>query len=340
MTRPSLTIAYADATSPQANVFIELFRGHGHEVSFQDDRNGFLSLNDADVYVVGRALSDGTSGLDLLEALRLSGRKAPVVMVDERPSFQELSRAIELGATDFVLRPMESDELCGAVERAAARATKRPRIDAEPRPHSCERSYTIDDSTVGRAAREISAFLVNEGVASAHRVRIASALAEVVDNTCRHAYPDSGGRIQVQVQLQGARVQLAVEDFGAGFDAALARLERVPAALPGQRRSTPVSGSSTTGLGRVERLCESHAISSGPEGTRVEMTFELTPVRFEEEPEHLAETDFLDPSRAKSLIASLRRGRTDLSGVAPAMALTIGRILGGLDAEVRSARRQ
>ena len=51
--------------------------------------------------------------------------------------------------------------------------------------------------------------------------------------------------------------------------------------------------------------------------------------------EHLAETDFLDPSRARSLVASVRKGETDLSGIAPAMALTIGRILGGIDAEVR-----
>ena len=53
-------------------------------------------------------------------------------------------------------------------------------------------------------------------------------------------------------------------------------------------------------------------------------------MRFDEEPEHLAETDFLDPSRARSLIASLRKGRADLSGVPPAMALTIGRIIGGI----------
>jgi hypothetical protein len=135
-------------------------------------------------------------------------------------------------------------------------------------------------------------------------------------------------------------VQVSVTDQGRGFDTARVKLERVPAALPGGRGPRRASStSSDTGLGRVERLCEHHELFSGPQGTRIELTFELTPVRFDEEAEHLAETDFLDPERARSLIQALRKGRTDLSGVAPGMALTIGRILGGLDPGARPPRK-
>jgi hypothetical protein len=115
----------------------------------------------------------------------------------------------------------------------------------------------------------------------------------------------------------------------------------VPAALPRTRGAAPVvNPSSGTGLGRVERLCETHTITSGPDGTRVELAFELTPVRFDEEGEHLGQTDFIDPDSARSLIATLRAGLADLSGVPPALAITIGRILGGLDAEVRPPARE
>jgi anti-sigma regulatory factor (Ser/Thr protein kinase) len=168
-------------------------------------------------------------------------------------------------------------------------------------------------------------------------VRIASALAELVDNACRHAYGPGGGEVVVEVSIRGVRVLLSVEDVGCGFDAAQHRLERVPPALPSRRglRAVPAPrANSQTGLGRIERLCEACEIHSSTSGTRIELTFELTPVRFEEEPEHLSQTDFLDPERARSLIASLRKG-SDLSGIAPDMALTVGRILGGLDAEVR-----
>lgn len=346
MTLPRLSIAYGDETSQRSHVLCEILRGQGHEVVTPEDARAFLAAPEPDVYLIGRRLKDGSSGLDLLESLRATGRSAPVILLDENPDFASMRRAVELGANDILLRPLEAGELALALERALASRTPRPRIDAMPRSHACERSYTIDDSTVGRAAREISAFLVNEGVASAHRVRIASALAELVDNACRHAYGKKGGEVAVRAEVQRTRVQLVVEDTGRGFDIGRARLERVPAALPSVRSSprgprasvtsAARSGSdSSTGLGRIERLCEEHGITSGPSGTRAELIFELTPVRFDEESEHLAETDFLDPERARSLIATLRKGQRDLSGVAPAMALTIGRILGGIDAEIR-----
>jgi anti-sigma regulatory factor (Ser/Thr protein kinase)/CheY-like chemotaxis protein len=337
MTLPSLSIAYGDEPSSRADAVAEILRGQGHEVVRHADASAFLSAPEPDVYVLGRALADGTRGLALLESLRRTGRSAPVVLVDEEPSFEDMRRAVELGAADLLLRPLDAPALARALERAGAARAPKPRVDAQPRSHACERRFSIDDITVGRAAREISAFLVNEGVANAHRVRIASALAEVVDNACRHAYPGGRGEIVVRAEVRRTRVQLAVEDSGCGFDVSRFRLERVPAALPGSRnaRATAPRASSATGLGRVERLCEEHHVVSGAQGTRVELGFELTPVRFDEESEHLAETDFLDPSRARGLVEALRKGRTDLSGVPPAMALTIGRILGGIDAEVR-----
>jgi anti-sigma regulatory factor (Ser/Thr protein kinase)/CheY-like chemotaxis protein len=339
MTPHPLRIAYGDEPSPRADVVAESLRSQGHEVARFDGASGCLSEPEPDLYLLGRTLAGGASGLDCLADLRRAGRTAPVLLLDERPVFDELRRAIELGATDLLLHPLEGGELAAAIERAVAGRAPRARIEGEPRAHACERRYACDEDTVGRAAREVAAFLVNEGVASAHRVRIASAVAEVVDNACRHAYPQRKGEITVRVEVQRTRVQLSVEDTGHGFDVVRARLERIPAALPGARSPGRIA-SSSTGLGRVERLCEAHAVSSGRDGTRVELTFELTPVRFDEESEHLAETDFLDPARARSLVASLRKGRADLSGVPPAMALTIGRILGGLDVEIRPPTRR
>jgi anti-sigma regulatory factor (Ser/Thr protein kinase)/CheY-like chemotaxis protein len=341
MTLPRLCIAYGDEPSRRAALVSEILREQGHEVVSHEDQEAFLSEPEPDLYLLGPALADGTRGLALLEALRRAGRSAPIVLLDEKPSFEAMRRAVELGASDLVVRPLDAGELGRALERAHAARAPRPRIDVEPGAHACVRSYPVDASTVGRAAREISAFLVNEGVVNAHRVRIASALAEVVDNACRHAYPGRAGEIIVRAEVQRTRVQVSVTDQGRGFDTARVRLERVPAALPGARGARQGSSSSSdTGLGRVERLCEHHELFSGPQGTRIELTFELTPVRFDEEAEHLAETDFLDPERARSLVDALRKGRTDLSGIPPAMALTIGRILGGIDSGARPSSRK
>lgn len=337
MTPPCLSIAYADRREPRASRVVEALRSLGHEIVQHDEAKSCLATPEADLYLLGRTLADGSSGLDLLDALRRTGRSAPILLLLETPDFAELRRAVELGASDVLFGAPEAEALARAIQRTDAQASPAPRLEAQERAHALERRYAAEPATVGRAAREISAFLVNEGVAGAHRVRIASALAELVDNACRHAYGRSGGEVAVQVALRGARVHLTVEDSGRGFDLMRHKLERVPPALPSRRglRALPTTRSdSHSGLGRIERLCEESSIQSDAGGTRAELTFELTPVRFEEEVEHLSQTDFLDPERARSLIARLRKG-SDLSGIAPDMALTVGRILGGLDAEVR-----
>jgi len=338
MNTSSLSIAYGDKPSPRALVVAEILRSQGHVVESLPDRSTFLRQPEPDLYVLGRQLADGTRGLDLLAELRRTGRSAPVLLIDEEPDFRDMRAAVELGADDVVLRPLESGALAKAIARVCANRTPRPRIDVEPRAHSFEQSYLRDEHTVGRAAREVSAFLTNEGVAHAHRVRIASAVAELVDNACRHAYGTQDGQIHVQASVQRTRVELVVRDQGRGFDVRSVRLESVPAALPGKRTRTPaptgkLRSASEHGLGRVERLCEGLVLESSPRGTLATLTFELSPVRFVEEAEHLGDTEFLDPTRVRSLIQSLRNGQSDLTQVTPGMAMTLGRILGGLGSD-------
>jgi DNA-binding response OmpR family regulator len=342
MSQQRLCIAYGDQPSPRALVVAEILRSQGHEVLSLHERQAFLSRPEPDLYLLGTVLSDGTKGLDLLTELRNVGRSAPVLLLDETPDFSTMRSAVEAGADDIVLRPLESGVLAKAVARAMTGRAPRPRIDAEPRPRSFERTYELSAEIVGRAARELSAFLANEGVVNAHRVRIASAVAELVDNAARHAYPDGQGQVSVQASVRRTHVHLAVWDQGSGFDVDAARLESVPAALPRARGSKPATlartKDSSHGLGRIGLLCEEHTLQSSPHGTRAELLFELTPVRLDEESEHLGETDFLDPTRVRSLIHALRKGQTDLTNVPPGLAMTIGRILGGLGHEARGPR--
>src|SRR5512134_189093 len=107
MSSSRLCIAYGDEPSKRADAVSESLRRQGHEIVCHDDQKGFLSAPEPDVYLIGRALADGTRGLALLEALRSTGRSAPIVMLDEKPSFEDMRRAIELGATDMVVRPLD-----------------------------------------------------------------------------------------------------------------------------------------------------------------------------------------------------------------------------------------
>ncbi len=330
-TAASPRIAYGDELTPRSEVLAETLRTHGYQVELLPGRREFLAAPEPNVYLLARALADGCTGLELFAELRRVGRSAPVVLLDERPTFAELRRAVELDAADFVLRPEAPGELAGALARVLESRPPSPEnaaLPALPGAALYERTYPAEPDSVGWAARELAAFLLGRSVPAAHRVRIASAVAELVDNASRHAYPDGAGTVAVTAEVAGSRVRLCVQDRGRGFDHATSALEHVPAALP-RRPLRPTS----TGLHRAGQLSEELRIRSGPGGTRLELSFELTPAHFEEEIHDLSETDFLDPLRARRLITLLAQGRVDFSNVPPSLAPTIGRLLGGLGPE-------
>jgi anti-sigma regulatory factor (Ser/Thr protein kinase)/CheY-like chemotaxis protein len=328
-----LRITVADATR-KAGVVAEALRAQGHEVVVCDDGATLLAAAaEPDAYVLGPSLTDGSTGLELGEQLRRAGKAAPLVLIDPAPSFETMQRAVRLGVADFVLDPLAPTSLRDALRRCQAqgRPSRRP---VAVQPHAIARSYPLEEGVSGRAAREVSAFLVNEGVVAAHRVRIASAVAELVDNAHRHS-DSRDGRVTVACELNGSLVRIEVQDRGHGFDVDGVMLDRVPAALPSTRKErTPRPGG---GLGRVELLAEDLRAHSTESGARIEAEFQLTPVRFDEEAESLSDTEFLDPTSARRLIAALRGGTADLSGVSAPLAVTIGRIIGGVSSP-RSSR--
>lgn len=322
---PSLRITVAD-DDRRATALAEILRGQGHDVVVHSTKPTLLAAQEPDAYLIGSALQDGTGGLALAEDLRQAGRAAPLVLIDPAPSYESMKRAVDMGVADLVLDPLAPGRLRSALERCVAQ--RRPGLRAvPPQPHAIARSYALEEGVSGRAAREISAFLVNEGVVAAHRVRIASAVAELVDNAHRHSN-SRDGRVTVACELAGNRVKLEVQDRGQGFDVGAVRLDRVPAALPATRTARgPRAGG---GLGRVELLGERLQADSNGSGSRIEVEFQLTPVRFDEEAEALTDTEFLDPRSARQLIAALKSGTADLSGISSPLAVTIGRIIGGV----------
>jgi hypothetical protein len=83
------------------------------------------------------------------------------------------------------------------------------------------------------------------------------------------------------------------------------------------------------GLDRLAALSEGYDVRSNDKGTHVEMRFELTPVQFEEEPDDVDGDDSFDPRYARELVRALQGGAEELGDIAPALTLTIGRLLGG-----------
>ncbi len=65
------------------------------------------------------AMMPNMSGLEVLEELRISGSKIPVLIISAHLDAQEPERMRKLGATDCVPKPFEWEDLIGKIEDLA-----------------------------------------------------------------------------------------------------------------------------------------------------------------------------------------------------------------------------
>jgi FixJ family two-component response regulator len=110
-----------------------LLRTAGHQVelfatadellrSVMDDRPGCL---------VSDLRLQEMNGLDLFAMLRLSGHRIPIVFITGYGDVPTSVKAMKFGAVDFLTKPVDEDELLGAVGRALRRDAKSRQLRAE-----------------------------------------------------------------------------------------------------------------------------------------------------------------------------------------------------------------
>jgi FixJ family two-component response regulator len=102
---------------------VELF-GSADELlrSVADDRPGCL---------VSDLRLPEVNGLDLFAMLRLSGVRIPIVFISGYGDVPTSVKAMKFGAVDFLTKPVDEDELLGAVGRALRRDARGRRLRAE-----------------------------------------------------------------------------------------------------------------------------------------------------------------------------------------------------------------
>jgi FixJ family two-component response regulator len=133
-----------------------LLRAAGHRVQLFASAHEFLrcEVGDGPGCLVSDLRLPGLNGLDLLEALRRSGRRIPVVFITGHGDVPTSVRAMKAGAVDFLTKPVDDEVLCGAVERALE-------IDAATRARLAEeRRITARFARLTPREREVFALVV------------------------------------------------------------------------------------------------------------------------------------------------------------------------------------
>ncbi len=194
------TVHVVDDDESVRSALSRLFRATGHSVRTFESAQEYLA--DASPEEPGCVVLDvrmpGMDGLTLQECMSERGFNAPIVFVSAHGDISVSVRAMKRGAVDFLEKPLEEDDLLGAVDRAIALdAERRERRSSNARFRSglenlTSREYEVMTHVIaGRPNKVIAHELdVSEKTIKVHRGRVmkkmeAGSLADLVRMTER-----------------------------------------------------------------------------------------------------------------------------------------------------------
>ena len=96
------------------------FRLAGHEATVCDNAARALELLKTETFdlILSDVVMPGKSGLELLEDLKKTGVKTPIVLISGQANIEMAVKATRLGALDFLEKPLSTDKLLVTVENA------------------------------------------------------------------------------------------------------------------------------------------------------------------------------------------------------------------------------
>lgn len=139
----------------------KLFLKEGFAVDIaisKEDGQNQTEINEYDCLVLDIGLPDG-SGFDLLKELREQGNKTPIIIATARGQVEDRVQGLDLGADDYLSKPINSDELVARIRAVIRRATQNPlpiiHIGSLT-VHPAEHSAMIDNHPLELTAKEFA----------------------------------------------------------------------------------------------------------------------------------------------------------------------------------------
>jgi two-component system OmpR family response regulator len=121
----------------------------GHTVDLADNgRDGmFLAASEAyDVMVLDRMLPGGVDGLGIIEALRKTGNKVPILILSALSDVDERIKGLKAGSDDYLVKPFAFGELLARIDALTRRAHE----------GNAETVLVLDDLRVDVLARRVT----------------------------------------------------------------------------------------------------------------------------------------------------------------------------------------
>ncbi len=133
MNTPEPTIFIVDDEEPVRTAVARLLRSEGYEVATFASPAEFLTAHNRATpgcLVLDMAMPD-LNGLQVQQALAERGVARPIVFLTGRADVPTCAQAMKRGAADFLIKPVNDEDLLAAVRRAVIRDRRSRRSQAE-----------------------------------------------------------------------------------------------------------------------------------------------------------------------------------------------------------------
>ncbi|CDM66348.1 ATP-binding response regulator [Pyrinomonas methylaliphatogenes] len=195
----------------------------GHDVVATSNRREALARDDLEDFdlIISDLTEDAEAGAQILSELERKGLPVPVVVSASEGQPPSIIEAFRLGATNYLRRPYDREELRQIVEKTLAYKL-RFLEDRKVTPYVRERiefELPSDLSLMGGVLQYLLERAVKLGIIRPERSNLFVALDEAIANAIIHGNKsDPQKMVHIIAELTPREARFTIEDEGEGFD--------------------------------------------------------------------------------------------------------------------------
>ena len=229
-------ILIVDSNDELRTLLEEVLRDLGHEVIATGSRAEAVAREDLEDFdlIISDLTDDDAGGVQILGELKRKKLLVPIVVSSEEAHQHGIVKAFKLGASNFLRRPFDTDELRNIVEKTLGYKLRFVE-DLKVMPYVHEKiefELPSDLSLMNGVLHYLHERVARLGVIKPDRSNLFIALDEAFVNAVKHGNKnDQHKLVRITAELSAKEARFTIEDEGEGFNVSEIPDPRDPANL-------------------------------------------------------------------------------------------------------------